>query len=108
MQARIAFHGLVYADAKTGTVWRLTNDADQFPAALRTKSVERTVDYGAVAIGEGRYVLPVHASILLDTGTGHIRNELRFDAYRKFVTDSHISFTSTADASTGAGEPTKR
>lgn len=100
LQANIAFHGLVYTDAETGTVWRITNDADQLPAELRTKSVARTVDYGEVAIGEGRYVLPVHASILLDTGKGQIRNELRFEAYQKFAVNSHISFTS-ADASTG-------
>ena len=108
VQARIAFHGLVFTDAETGTVLRITNDADRFPAELRTKSIARTVDFGQVAIGDARYFLPVHASVLLDTGTGQIRNELHFEAYRKFVADSHISFTSTADASTGTPEPIKR
>ena len=106
-EAKIAFHGLVYSDAETGTVWRITNDADEFPAALKTKSVARTVEYGEVAIGDARYVLPLHASVLLDTGKGQIRNELHFQEYRKFVADSHISFTS-ADASAGIAEPTKR
>jgi hypothetical protein len=107
-EAKIAFHGLVYSDGETGTVWRITNDADQFPAELRTKSVARTVDYDEVAIGQARYVLPVRASVVLDTGKRHIRNELHFEAYRKFAVNSHISFTSAGEANPPAVEPGRR
>lgn len=106
-QSQIAFHGLVYAD-NTGTVWRITNDAADFPAALKTKSISRSVDYGEVLIGSNHYVLPVHATILLDTGTGQIKNELHFDAYRKFGVDSHISFSSDDVSKNEPGGAIKR
>lgn len=92
VQTVVAFQGLVYTDETSGTVWRITNNASEIPSELRTKSISRAVDYSEVAIGDMHYVLPVHATILLDTGTGNIRNELHFEQYRKFSADSHISF----------------
>jgi hypothetical protein len=106
VQSPIAFHGLVYADS-AGKVWRITNDAADFPPELKTKSLSRAVDYGEVVIGAKRYVLPVHASILLDTGYGHIKNEVHFDAYRKFGVDSHISFSSGDLSKSSPGETIK-
>jgi hypothetical protein len=88
----VACRGLIYLDERNGTVWRITNDADNFPRELHTKSVSRSVDYSEVAIGDNRYVLPIHATIVLNTGDSNIRNELRFESYRKFTADSRISF----------------
>ena len=96
-EAVLPFHGAIYADETNGTVWRITNNADELPPELRTRSVSRSVDYGPISIGDNQFVLPVSATVLLDTGNGTIRNELRFDNYRKFTADSHISFTSEAD-----------
>ncbi|SRR5579884_1803260 len=103
----VAFHGLIYADADNGTVWRITNEAENFPAELRTKSILRLVDYDEVQIAAKRYVLPVHATVWLDTGENNLRNELRFENYRKFEADSRISF-STNDLNTTPSEPVKR
>ncbi len=104
----VAFHGLVYADETSGTVWRITNEAGDFPSELRTKSISRSVDYGEILIGANRYVLPVHATVLLDTGTGKIRNDLRFEAYREFEADSRISFTGDDLHKSEAGDAIKR
>jgi hypothetical protein len=60
-----------------------------------------------VDISGNRYILPVYAIVMLDTGNGTIKNELRFEAYRKFSTDSHISFSSE-DAIKTAVDPGKR
>ena len=106
-RSQIAFHGLVYAD-NSGTVWRVTNDAADFPPALKTKSIARSVDYGDVVIGSNHYVLPLRATILLDTGNGEIRNELHFDAYRKFGVESHISFSSDEVSKNNPGDGIKR
>ncbi|HEX4751129.1 MAG TPA: hypothetical protein VH302_16430 [Bryobacteraceae bacterium] len=95
----VACWGVIYLDEDNGTVWRITNDADNFPQELHTKSVSRSVDYSEVAIGDNRYVLPVHASVILNTGERNLRNELRFESYRKFTADSRISF--------GADDPPK-
>jgi hypothetical protein len=88
----VPYSGLIYIDENNGTVWRITTFADQFPTELRTKSVERAVDYGEVGIGDNRYVLPVRATVILNTGDSNLRNELRFEGYRKFTAESHISF----------------
>jgi hypothetical protein len=108
VQTVIAFHGAVYAEESSGTVWRITNYADGFPAELETKSVARSVDYGEVVIGTGRYVLPVRATVLLDTGRSNIKNELRFDAYRKFDAGSTISYASEDIDKSGTGDSIKR
>ncbi len=92
VEAVIAFHGLIYVDETGVAIWRITNEADRFPAELRTKSISRSVDYAPILIGATQYVLPVQAIVVLDTGKGNIKNELRFDKYRKFSADSRISF----------------
>lgn len=104
----VAFHGLLYTDSTTGTVWRITNEADDFPPALRTKSISRSVDYDEVVIGAKQYVLPVSATVLLDTGESNLRNELRFQNYRKFEADSRISFGTTDVTNTSPAEPIRR
>ena len=100
VNAVIAFHGAVYIDPDSGSVWRITNEADGFPSELQTKSLSRLVDYSDVMIGPKRFVLPVHAVVLLDTGHERIKNELRFENYRKFSADSHVTFSSEAPSKT--------
>lgn len=94
IQAAIAFHGLIYLDETSGAIWRITDEAADLPPQLQTKSVWRSVDYGELFIGADRYVLPVRATVLLDTGQSKLKNELRFEGYRKFGADSHITFAS--------------
>jgi hypothetical protein len=92
--ALIPFEGLLYTEPDSGTVWRITSNVNRIPTELKTKSISRAVDYGQVSIGDSQYVLPVHATVVLDTGNGHLRNELQFDSYRKFSAESRISFSS--------------
>jgi hypothetical protein len=91
--AVVPFQGLVFTDADTGTVWRITNETKEIPPELETKSISRSVDYSDVVIGDTRFILPVHAEVVLDTGKGNIKNVLRFDSYRKFTAESHLSFS---------------
>jgi hypothetical protein len=98
-KATVAYHGTVYGDPETGAIFRIVNHAADFPKELQTKSISTTIDYDTVPIGEKSYLLPVQATILVVTNTGHLRNDLEFRNYRKFETDSVIRF---ADA----GEPT--
>lgn len=108
VQTVIAFHGQIYVQETSGTVWRITNYSSGFPSELKTKSIARSVDYDEVFIGAGRYVLPVRATVLLDTGTSNIKNELRFDTYRKFDTDSTISYATEDIGKSGTGDGVKR
>ena len=64
------------------------------PVALQTKSAVTTIDYGLVDISNKRYLLPVSASILMDTGKNNLLNKISFTQYRKFDTESKITFVS--------------
>lgn len=100
-QAVLPYHGSVYANPETGGVWRIISIASEIPREIRTKSTATTIDYDEVAIGGIKYLLPVEASVLVDTGSSHIRNEMTFNEYRKFEADSSIIYSYDADG----GEP---
>jgi hypothetical protein len=88
----VPYRGLIYADPSTGEVWRITNAPFDIPEAVDTKSINTTIDYGPVEIGNRRFILPVTASIWLDTGRRNILNKVSFNDYRKFDAESKITF----------------
>jgi hypothetical protein len=94
--ATVPYHGTVFADPSSGAVLRITNSAYDIPAAVRTRSIATTIDYDPVAIGGRDYLLPVEASVLLDTGSHHVWNRMQFRDYQKFGADSTITFGSEA------------
>lgn len=102
-QAVVPYHGSVYADPQTGEVWKISDSVTEIPRAVQTKSISTTIEYSEVPIGEGQYLLPVGASVLLDTGSNNIRNEMSFSAYRKFEADSTITYTSDGQSSGQGG-----
>ena len=88
----VPYRGLIYADAATGELWRITSVPFDMPAILETKSAVTTIDYAPVDIADRHFVLPVAASILLDTGKSNILNKISFTNYRKFDAESKIIF----------------
>jgi hypothetical protein len=91
-QATVPYRGSLYADPSTGAVFRIINSPYDIPADVRTRSIATTIDYDPVSIGGRDYLLPVEASVLLDTGSHHVLNRMEFRAYRKFEADSTITF----------------
>lgn len=91
--AVVSYHGSVYADAETGKVWRITNSLSDIPPEIHTRSMSTVIEYGEIPIGGAQYLLPVEASVVVDTGSSNIRNEIGFSQYRKFEADSRITFT---------------
>ena len=92
IKATVAYHGSFYVDRATGLIWRATSSSTDIPEELQTKSIATTVDYDQVKIADQDYLLPVSATVLLVTDQDQIRNELQFEAYRKFEAESTISF----------------
>jgi hypothetical protein len=92
----VPYRGLIYADPATGEVWRITNSPFNIPFDVATRSITTTIDYGSVDIGPRHFVLPVSASILLDTGHSNILNKVAFRDYRKFEAESKITFNSSS------------
>ena len=88
----VPYSGLLYADPETGNLWRITSSPFDMPASTDTKALTTTVDYGTVDINGKPYFLPVSASILCNTSSGHLLNKVTFAEYRKFETESKITF----------------
>jgi hypothetical protein len=99
-KAIVPYYGSIYADPATGSIWRITSRASDIPSEIRTRSISTTIDYEEISIGSQPYLLPVRATVWLTTRTGNMRNEIRFDSYRKFETDSTITYSS--NSGTGA------
>lgn len=90
----VPYNGLLYADPETGDLWRITSSPFDMPPSTETKSLTTTVDYGSVEISGKSYLLPTSASILLNTGRQNLLNKVTFTGYRKFETESKITFVS--------------
>ena len=88
----VAYEGTVYADPEAGTAYQVKDRALHIPAALQTRAIGTTVDYDEIAIGEKKWILPVHAAVELELWDGEVRNEMEFRDYRKFEAASTITF----------------
>jgi len=88
-----AYRGLVYADANTGEIDRITFNAVDIPSSFPVRSASERIDYDLVNIGGQQSILPLQA--LLNMGTlhdGNQKNEIEFRNYRKFGTDYVIKY----------------
>lgn len=98
--AVVPYHGSVYGNPDTGVIWRVTDGASGLPADLDIKAIATSIDYEEVPIGAAKYLVPVKATVWTDTRDGQVRNEITFRNYRKFESQSTITFGSPADEKT--------
>lgn len=113
-KAIVPYHGSIYADPSTGAIWRITSNPTDIPPELKTKSIDTVIDYGPVLIAGQRYVLPAKATVVLVTPSNNVRNEIEFTNFRKFETESRITYSSgsqgqatQSDKSTSPNAPPK-
>ena len=89
-----AYRGAIWVDKETRRVLRIEQRAVDTPRDFEFDKEESSIEYGFVNI-EGRpYLLPVE-SVNLACGRGTSscsRNVITFRNYRKFTTDSNITF----------------
>lgn len=90
------YHGLVYADRETNTVMRWTLECDDIPADYPVQKVGLDVNYDFVKIADQQYVLPLKTAVRSIDQTRRGKqaswNEAEFHLYRKFSTESSITF----------------
>ena len=96
-KAIVPYHGSVWADPETGAVWRISDTTTEIPQRLFTRELSTVVDYSETVIGQTKYLLPVHATVLLTLWTRRVRHELDFQDYRKFEARSVITFGSDVE-----------
>ena len=95
-RAVVGYHGTIEVDRESGEVLRLVYESEDVPNDFPMQSASTTVDYDYIEVAGKRYLLPVHAEIETSADGIRSRNISDFTEYRKFSSDSTITF----------GEPT--
>lgn len=86
------YHGLVYADQETKSVMRVMLEADSIPPDFPIQQVAQDLNYDLAKIGDREFLLPLKSEMHLRKGKFLSWNETDFRAYRKFGTESNITF----------------
>lgn len=90
----VGSRGRVWIDRETNRVLRFEQIATEIPADFPITAASSLINYDWVAIGERKFVLPVHSEILITTVNKgqplQSRNEIRFRSYQKFSAELKI------------------
>jgi hypothetical protein len=83
------YSGSVWIDVETKRVLRIEEASDDIPEGFPITLSENSVDYDWVTISGERYLLPVHAELLLGRAADKLytKNSIEFRNYHKFEGD---------------------
>ncbi|HUJ21154.1 MAG TPA: hypothetical protein VLX58_06500 [Bryobacteraceae bacterium] len=89
-----AYRGTVWIDKETQRVLRIEMQANHLPQEFPADKVESATDYEFIRIGEGQFLLPVHAETLTCLrGTNMCsHNVIDFRNYHKYAGEATIHF----------------
>jgi hypothetical protein len=89
-----AYNGVLYIERRTYRVLRIEQFAQAIPSSFPYDRAESIVDYAYVPVDGVLYLLPSRAEDLMcRRGTPNCnKNEIEFRNYRKFSSDSQITF----------------
>jgi len=87
-----AYHGLIFIDDRRHFIHRITLHADGIPPAFPIQDVSLMLDYEYTRIGDADYLLPLTFELRSREGQVQIKNDVDYDAYRKFTADSSVRF----------------
>ncbi len=87
-----AYKGLVYIDAKSHEVVRITWEAQNMPDAFPIKSVQEILDYDYADLSGQQFLLPLKAQTLIAHDEILSRNDTEFRLYRKYSAESILKF----------------
>jgi len=86
-----AYHALVFVDAHTLGIRRVSITADNLPEKFSLTDAQVVVDYDYVPVSNDEYLLPVHAALLVHQRKRTVRrNEIDFQNYRKYGAESRL------------------
>lgn len=86
------YRGLIYADRDTFAVMRYKFECEDIPVTFPIHEVKLDVNYDNVAIAGQTYVLPLRTDLISSESRYETWNEASFHLYRKFGTESTITF----------------
>jgi hypothetical protein len=85
-------HGFIYVDRDTNRVVRVYAEADGIPDDFPVTNVSTLLDYDFVDVGGRQFLLPLRALVRMGTHRIQTRNEVAFEGYRKFSSDTNITY----------------
>lgn len=86
------YSGLIYLDSDHHFVHRITLQAEDIPASFPVRELNITLDYDFEKIGDAEYLLPLQFSLRSRDTSAWVKNDVDFHFYRKFGTESTITF----------------
>ncbi len=86
-----AYHGLVFVDRDSGSVMRITMDAE-LPPSFPIQQAYTVLDYDFAEISGNPYILPLKAVVRMRKGKYLTKNDVEFRLYRKFTAEASITF----------------
>ena len=90
-----AYKGIVFVDATSHEVVRITWEAENMPASFPVKSVQEILDYDFTDLSGQQYLLPLKAQTLMAGDEEITRNDTEFRLYRKYSAESILKFDTT-------------
>lgn len=90
------YHGLVYIDKESLSILRLSMVTDDIPSGFPINEVRSALDYGYAKIADRDFLLPLHAELRMRESRVSTRNETEFRLYRKYSTETSITFDDEA------------
>jgi hypothetical protein len=99
-----AYKGRIYADENTGEIDRIEFVAVDIPKSFPVTETTEILDYDAVDISGKSYIVPLLAQLYIAAGQQKSKNRIEFRDYRKFGTESVITYDTKAPAPLPASE----
>jgi len=80
------YSGSIWIDTESKRALRIESSNEEIPAGFPVTLSENAIEYDWVTIGDERYLLPVHAEVLLgwDAQKVYTKNVIEFRDYRRF------------------------
>ena len=92
-EAKVAYHGSVFANLQTLDVHRIEVIAEDIPPEVELKAVTTRMDYARVKIGESDFLLPAESEMVLtDLEDQEYRDRVRLTSCREFTGESVLTF----------------
>jgi len=88
------YKGYVYVDKENNMIMRITRDSEGIPRDFPVQDVKQETNYEFTSIGESKqeFLVPVKSLITSLSGGKMVKNETAFVNYRKFGTESTITY----------------
>lgn len=91
--AIVGYHGTFYADAATYDVIRIEVMVDSIPPLLALSATSDVIEYAAVRIGAGDFLLPSESELhMIGLGGAENANRMTFSSCKEFLGESVLTF----------------